>query len=343
MITKTRPEAERLCQEMHPQGALAELETSEEAVAMTIHLNKDYNKCKGLAPPGPWIGGIERSNQNIFEWSSANTTIGCTNWELGRPNSSTTGDGIALNCANYYSCYDATVDTTLPFICESPPRKPSDLTQTQEGCRFPFTIVADRYCYYLSGTNRLQRVHAQSYCKTLHPDGRLAEIETGEELVSLTLYFDDQDEERKCGTWGAHTWFDTANSTELPFVCEMPYQIKCPDNFIFIGSSCYLISESTTLRPTAIQRCQESNATLLELETSWEIRSITDYLLAKCPGSCTRHYYLGMDPDPVHRVFKWISTGRPVTFNNWISGYPNSYANGQIALLNGGYKCKYRL
>ncbi|CAG0898982.1 unnamed protein product, partial [Cyprideis torosa] len=399
-ITKTRQEAQRLCKEMHPEGTLAELETSEEAVALAVYLNEHYSKCDGWALPGPWIGGVERGNQNIFEWPSTNTSIDCSNWEIGQPNSPTSKDGIALDCSKHYTWYDSKVDTVLPFVCESPPRPPSN--GTQEGCRFPFTNIEDRYCYYFSGTNRLQRVHAQSYCKTLHPYGRLAEIESGEELVSLTLYLDDQDEQRKCGTWGApgpwiggeelgntsvftwssdvelgtpsslgvmisnwgrgqpnsntsndgialnctnqYAWFDAQNSTELPFVCEAPYNLaECPENFTFIDGRCYLISESTTHRSTAIQRCQESNATLLELETSSEIRSITDYLLAKCPGSCTRHYHLGMDPDPVHRVYKWISTGRPVTFNNWLSGYPNNYSNGQLALLNAGYNCKYRL
>ncbi|CAG0903894.1 unnamed protein product, partial [Cyprideis torosa] len=91
---------------------------------------------------------------------------------------------------------------------------------TQEGCRYPFTNIEDRYCYYFSGTNRLQRVHAQSYCKTLHPYGRLVEIETGEELVSLTLYLDDQDEQRKCGTWGAHRWENREKRYISHFVCE---------------------------------------------------------------------------------------------------------------------------
>ncbi|CAG0897998.1 unnamed protein product [Cyprideis torosa] len=396
-IIKTRQEAQMLCKEMHPEGTLAELETSEEAVALAVYLNEHYSKCDGWALPGPWIGGVERGNQNIFDWPSTNTSIDCSNWEIGQPNSPTSKDGIALDCSKHYTWYDTKVDTVLPFVCESPPRPPSN--GTQEGCRYPFTNIEDRYCYYFSGTNRLQRVHAQSYCKTLHPYGRLAEIETGEELVSLTLYLDDQDEQRKCGTWGApgpwiggeelgntnvftwssdvelgapsslgvmisnwergqpnsntsndgialnctnrYAWFDAQNSTELPFVCEAPYNLaECPENFIFIDGRCYLISESTTHRSTAIQRCQESNATLLELETSWEIRSITDYLLATCPGSCMRHYWLGMNPDPVHRVYKWISTGRPVTFNNWRSGYPTSYNNGYLALLNRQYSCK---
>ncbi|CAG0906456.1 unnamed protein product, partial [Cyprideis torosa] len=107
----------------------------------------------------------------------------------------------------------------------------------------------DRYCYYFSGTNRLQRVHAQSYCKTLHPYGRLVEIETGEELVSLTLYLNDQDEQRKCGTWGAHYW---------------------------IGAEWFA--------------------------------------------------------SPA--FYKWISTGKPLTYSNWVPGYPRADIQHAVVLAN---------
>ncbi|CAG0885848.1 unnamed protein product [Cyprideis torosa] len=306
-ITKTRQEAERLCQAMHPEGALAELETSEEAAALAVYLNEQHSKCNGWAPPGPWIGGVEKGNQNIFDWSSTNTSIGCSNWELGRPNSPTTGDGIALDCTRHYTWYDTKMDTVLPFICESPPRPPSNRTRgnrTEEGCRFPFTNIEDRYCYYFSGTNRLQRVHAQSYCETLHPYGRLVEIETGEELVSLTLYLNDQDEERKCGTWGAPgPWIggeEFSNTSVFQWSSHVEYD-----------PSSFGISNWGRGQPNS--------------------NTSNDGIALNCTN---RYYWIGAEWFASPAFYKWISTGKPLTYSNWVPGYPRADIQHAVVLAN---------
>ncbi|CAG0899646.1 unnamed protein product, partial [Cyprideis torosa] len=94
--------AQLVCSWLHPVGRLAEFETVEELVDATEFLFKDNRDgTYPWAAPGPWIGAIELGDSNEFVWASSNSPIEVPNWSPSRPNSPTSGDGVALDVANF--------------------------------------------------------------------------------------------------------------------------------------------------------------------------------------------------------------------------------------------------
>ncbi|CAG0902983.1 unnamed protein product, partial [Cyprideis torosa] len=67
--------------------------------------------------------------------------------------------------------------------CFSFEAQSSDIT-----CDAPFQLVMKRSCYSFSNLASETRDDAEIFCKDLHPEGTLAELENVEELVALTLY-----------------------------------------------------------------------------------------------------------------------------------------------------------
>ncbi|CAG0903200.1 unnamed protein product [Cyprideis torosa] len=79
----------------------------------------------------------------------------------------------------------AKIDGALDLSSSERPKTPVYNGQ----CNPPFTPVEGSHCYFLSHdefeTNWLR---AQQFCSWLHPEGRLAEFETLEELVGATVF-----------------------------------------------------------------------------------------------------------------------------------------------------------
>ncbi|CAG0892934.1 unnamed protein product [Cyprideis torosa] len=69
-------------------------------------------------------------------------------------------------------------------------------------CDFPFLAVDGGYCYFMSKSLlAMTWEEAQTICGWMHPQGRLAEFTTAEELVQATLFLLDNDP--SCNSWSA--------------------------------------------------------------------------------------------------------------------------------------------
>ncbi|CAG0897929.1 unnamed protein product [Cyprideis torosa] len=171
--------AQMVCSWLHPNGRLAEFETSEELVHATLFLfNDNGNGIRPWAAPGPWIGAIELGDSNEFVWASSNSPIEATNWSPSRPNSPTFGDGVALDIANFYEWIDLSNATQAPILCEIP-SNPLEVL-----CPEGFILLGDS-CYAVYDDRSMTWDEAQTFCGSLTAGGRLVELETAEEITRL--------------------------------------------------------------------------------------------------------------------------------------------------------------
>ncbi|CAG0908239.1 unnamed protein product [Cyprideis torosa] len=91
----------------------------------------------------------------------------------------------------------------LPVLCELPPRAK---------CPAQFTAVGDT-CYHLGYSSTTWDL-AQDYCHSLAPNGKLVELETLEEIYSVTDFLNENSDPDR-GRWGA--WEKSVSLFEL---CE---------------------------------------------------------------------------------------------------------------------------
>ncbi|CAG0887139.1 unnamed protein product [Cyprideis torosa] len=181
--------AHLVCSRLHPNGTLAEFETAQELVAATEFLITDnQNGVYPWAAPGPWIGAVERGNSNEFVWSSSSSPIEVPNWSPSRPNSPTSGDGVALDASNNFEWIDLSNGTEIPILCEIP----SNLPPVDRVCPEGFVSLGDS-CYLVYEDELLNWGEAQTFCGSLAADGRLVELETAEEIDLLKGHLVDKD------------------------------------------------------------------------------------------------------------------------------------------------------
>ncbi|CAG0892456.1 unnamed protein product [Cyprideis torosa] len=217
VITQTWQYAKEICAWLHPQGALAEFQTPDELAEITALLNGEDSSCGSWEGGGPWIGGREVGDTNVFVWDSTNTTIEYTNWADSEPDSDTANDGIAMACpfeckshsqnVNPYlsqlkpvifislssptistdEWIDLNSDTLMPFLCEAPPNPP------------PITFVCpDNFfllggsCYSIGTDILLNWDESQIYCSSVTAGGKLVEFENWEEYDTLVNYLMEQ-------------------------------------------------------------------------------------------------------------------------------------------------------
>ncbi|CAG0906353.1 unnamed protein product [Cyprideis torosa] len=188
--------AQMVCSWLHPNGRLAEFETSEELVHATLFLfNDNGNATRPWAAPGPWIGAIELADSNEFVWASSNSSIEATNWSPSRPNSPTFGDGVALDVANFFEWIDLSNATEAPILCEIP-SNPSEVL-----CPEGFFSLGDScYAVFDNGTY-LRWDEAQTFCGSLAAGGRLVELENAEEITRLKDHLKGNGYECDWGYW----------------------------------------------------------------------------------------------------------------------------------------------
>ncbi|CAG0880203.1 unnamed protein product [Cyprideis torosa] len=181
--------AQMVCSWLHPNGRLAEFETSEELVHATLFLlNDNGNGTSPWAAPGPWIGAIELGDSNEFVWASSNSPIEATNWSPSRPNSPTFGDGVALDASNSFEWINLSNATEAPILCEIP-SNPLDVL-----CPEGFFSLGDScYAVYDEYPNKLPWDEAQSFCGSLAAGGRLVELENAEEINRLKDHLMESD------------------------------------------------------------------------------------------------------------------------------------------------------
>ncbi|CAG0910080.1 unnamed protein product, partial [Cyprideis torosa] len=102
-------------------------------------------------------------------------------------------------------------DTMLPILCETPPRAQ---------CPPEFTPVGET-CYYLGDTRNPWET-AEEICSILAPNGKLAELETTEEIYAVTEFLLSNGNDR--GYWigaeerGEDEYYEWASSGKPVFV-----------------------------------------------------------------------------------------------------------------------------
>ncbi|CAG0884994.1 unnamed protein product [Cyprideis torosa] len=173
--------AQQVCSWLHPTGRLAEFESGGELIDATSFLNEDVTSCSVWPSPGPWIGGVEVGSSGEFVWSSTNASILSTNWADNEPDSTTSGDAIALDCENEFKWRDLETTTSLPFMCESDANPPPVIW----GCPGGFQMVGEG-CYHF-GAEQLNFDDSLTYCRGL--GGKLLEFETVDEMYEFNDYF----------------------------------------------------------------------------------------------------------------------------------------------------------
>ncbi|CAG0906493.1 unnamed protein product [Cyprideis torosa] len=186
--------AQLVCSWLHPDGRLAEFETVEELVDATEFLFKDNQEgTYPWAAPGPWIGAIELGDSNEFVWASSNSPIEVPNWSPSRPNSPTSGDGVALDVASPTSVIewiDLSNGTEVPILCEIPSNPPPVELTCPEGF---FSLGDSCYAVFDDDADRRTWNAAQTFCASLAAGGRLVELETASELGLLKDHLIESD------------------------------------------------------------------------------------------------------------------------------------------------------
>ncbi|CAG0902538.1 unnamed protein product [Cyprideis torosa] len=177
VLELTWDEGQRICRWMNENGHLVEFQSYEELQDVTGYLNEHYGSCSHWPSGGVWIGAVEVADTNEFIWQSTNSTVAVANWIQGQPNSPTSGDAAMMSCEFAFEWMDKERDNVLPILCEMPPRAQ---------CPPEFTPVGET-CYYLGDTPTTWET-AQEVCSILAPNGKLAELETAEEIYAVTEF-----------------------------------------------------------------------------------------------------------------------------------------------------------
>ncbi|CAG0897208.1 unnamed protein product [Cyprideis torosa] len=202
--------AQLVCSWLHPNGKLAEFETLQELLDVTSFLNHDTSTYD-WASPGPWIGAVEKGNTKEFVWHSSNEPLEVGNWAKSRHDSTTSGDGVALDASENFQWIEVDSQKTLPILCEIPPNPPPVVLK----CPYKFFPLGES-CYRVVTDLQLTWDEAQSYCKSVANGGKLAELETHEEIVLVTTHLAENKYPCK------RQWHDVIHAWKLYAICEAP-------------------------------------------------------------------------------------------------------------------------
>ncbi|CAG0907278.1 unnamed protein product [Cyprideis torosa] len=186
--------AQAFCKAKAAGGRLAELETKEEITRLKDHLKGNGYECWSY-----WIGGEEVGDTNTFAWASTGQRIGDSDWRSGMPNLSGLGDAIFLFCSENWQWADDPRSASRRFICEVPvtdeAEKERDALRTQledrrkeqpKECPSGFVSIGHScYAVFDKDSDRRTWDAAQAFCKAKATGGRLAELETKEEITRL--------------------------------------------------------------------------------------------------------------------------------------------------------------
>ncbi|CAG0892802.1 unnamed protein product [Cyprideis torosa] len=340
VLQLTWDEGQRICRWLNQNGHLVEFYSHEELQDVTGYLNEHYGSCSHWPSGGPWIGAVEVADTNEFIWQSTNSTVAVANWIHGQPNNPSAGDAAMMECEFAFEWMDKERDTVRPILCEMPPRAE---------CSAEFTAVGDT-CYYI-GNSKATRDAAQEYCRVLAPNGKLAELETAEEIYAATEFMIKNGNNRRAeerGVNGEYYWASSGRpvimtnwmSGDVPFTnvddaivldyarnsktCDHPFE-ETP------GGKC-LFNPMGALRLTwdegqRICRWLNENGRLVEFYSYEELQDVTSYLnenYAQCSQWPSGGPWMGAVGIPGTNKFIWQSTNSTVVVANWIEGEPKS-------------------
>ncbi|CAG0892262.1 unnamed protein product [Cyprideis torosa] len=259
----TWDEGQRICRWLNENGRLVEFYSYEELQDVTSYLNENYAQCSQWPSGGPWMGAVGIPGTNKFIWQSTNSTVVVANWIEGEPKSSSDSPAVAvmMNCEFAFKWMVNERGNVLPILCEIPPRRAA--------CPAPFTRVGNT-CYNITGKSSTW-VNAQKSCKALAPNGKLAELETVEEIYAVTDYMlkngNNRDywigaEER--GRNGEYVW---ASSGKPVVVTNWHYDYvpdsRTDDTIYVIGRSSYIYRwNDATRTATPYELCEADPADL---------------------------------------------------------------------------------
>ncbi|CAG0901774.1 unnamed protein product [Cyprideis torosa] len=183
----TWDEGQKICRWFNENATLVEFHSYEDFADVKQFLENQDTDCSHWAPgAGPWIGAKEVGNTNNFTWLSNKSPIMDDNWTVGQPNSPTAEDAVMMSCEFGFRFLDKQRDNELPILCQMPPKKKEEAPKPPPFCPASFTRVGNT-CYYIRNTGYENNWdNAQKSCKALAPNGKLAELETVEEIYAVT-------------------------------------------------------------------------------------------------------------------------------------------------------------
>ncbi|CAG0891446.1 unnamed protein product [Cyprideis torosa] len=169
-------------------------------------------------------------------------------------------------------------------------------------------------------------------------NGTLAEFETAQELVAATEFL-ITDNQNGVYPWAALEWIDLSNGTEIPILCEIPSNLPpvervCPEGFVSLGDSCYLVYEDELLNWNEAQTFCGSLAAdgrLVELETAEEIDLLKGHLVDK--DFICSYYWIGGEEREDTNIFQWASSGQRIDVSDWYPGQPDEDGSGNAIYL----------
>ncbi|CAG0892935.1 unnamed protein product [Cyprideis torosa] len=185
----------------------------------------------------------------------------------------------------------------------------------EDQCDFPFLAVDGGYCYFMSKSLlAITWEEAQTICGWMHPQGRLAEFTTAEELVQATLFLLDNDP--SCNSWSAREYEPSCNSWSAP-----PVSMTLPAT---PGAPVSMTPPATPGAPVSMTPPATPEAPV----------SMTP---PATPGAPVTGPWIGAREIEDSNEFVWASTNSSISHANWGPGQPNSETSGDSVALD----CQY--
>ena len=82
---------------------------------------------------------------------------------------------------------------------------------------------------------------------------------------------------------------------------------ECPDGFSLLGEKCYKLIEEYKSQQSAVARCADYDAILVEPRSSDEMNAVIDAFY-------TERIWIGLKYSPEYQLF-WLSDSSPLTFD----------------------------
>ncbi|CAG0905068.1 unnamed protein product [Cyprideis torosa] len=206
-------------------------------------------------------------------------------------------------------------------------------------CSNGFTSLSSG-CYAFVGEKRTYDA-AQAYCASLSDRARLVEFETEGETNAVTAYLQEQQEIRCYGQWhdAPKTWdffhvCEEETNTGPPRTTTLPPPGQCPQGFTELSTGCYAFVGEKRTYDAAQAYCASlaHGARLVEFETESENDAVTAYLQHQQLIRCYA-WWIGAEETGTQGVYKWASTGAPLSFYRWLSGQPDNTSPGGDGIL----------
>ena len=108
-----------------------------------------------------------------------------------------------------------------------------------------------------------------------------------------------------------------------PQQSQQPDPDPCVPPFITPGTSgCYYVDTTASVNFTAARSlCSDQGGLLVEIDSQEKQNEIFQYLDAN-PSFRTNYSWLGATDRDVEGNWVWTTSGRPITFTNWLAGEP---------------------